>query len=179
MHRVTFVQSLNAMIKSKSSFIVLLILLAGCSVRPTYKAYDAGNDEDGYRDYVDRSLRDSTHTIYHVEFYAGHSVNEHGTNCGAMYRAAEITLDHGGDYFTLLQDTVTTAVHRVTGRAVTSGTFGDGGTARLNRSGGPANVVRPISLKSFTIGKGSAPAGSYNAKDVLAQYKNDLSFPSN
>jgi hypothetical protein len=175
---VKFTPSLEAMIKSKFSLVLLLILLASCSVRPTYKSYDEGYDRDGYRDYVDRSIRDSTHNIYHVEFYAGHSVNEHGTNSGAMYRAAQVTLEHGGDYFTLLQDTVTTAVDRLTGRAVTSGTFGDGGTASLNKSGGPADVTRPISLKSFTIGKGPAPTGSYNAKDVLAQFKDKLSFPS-
>src|SRR5437764_820327 len=95
--------------------LITIASISGCSSKPLYQKW---NGDQGYQDdtldfsfvrlpsgFI-RMVRDSLENryVYVVTFHG--SRTEDGAWCGAMYRAAEFTIEHGGDYFRLLSDTV-------------------------------------------------------------------------
>jgi len=78
---------------------LLLVLLAGCASGPLYRAAPTPNDY-GYRDTA------LTDTQYRVRFAGGYGVAREIVDKLALFRAAELALEHGAPRFRLLsQDT--------------------------------------------------------------------------
>jgi len=165
----------------KSNFfpwpVLLLILMTGCLARPMYVPYDA-NMARGYRDHVD-----TVHNIYTVEYWGG-QISQSSANAAAMYRVADLTLQHGGDYFTVTHDSTDTFVRLQNGGvAMAASPEAMAEEARADREAKQSGVKfaqsgwHPLVVKTFSIGNGSLPAGSLNAKDVLAQYKDEIKMP--
>src|SRR5438045_7684657 len=92
--------------KSKSLIcLVLILVIAGCSAKPIYEPHKIhfpdDHNEHGYEDEFD-----SEHDIYTAKFWAGSLGSVSGTKDAAMYRAADLTVQRGADYFTVVQDSV-------------------------------------------------------------------------
>ncbi len=101
-----------------------------------------------------------------------------------MYRVADLTLQHGGDYFTVTHDSTDTFVRLQDGgvaMAASPEAMADERRAeREAKQSGvkfPQSGLHPLVVKTFTIGKGPTPAGSLSARDALAQYKDEIKMP--
>jgi len=163
---------------------ILVTILSACSSKQLYQKWDGS---EGYRDsMVNMNLVSqpsgvlriaqgglAKDSVYLVEFYG--SRTEDGAWCGAMYRAAEFTLERGHNYFTILSDTIIlkSTVSGATENATIAGRRGPAGQKNYGISGEP----RPVCIKTFTMGNGPTPGGSLNAESLLNQYGGEIRRP--
>lgn len=144
--------------------IALALLLGGCAVTPSYGPAMDANDF-GYRD---RAIEDDRYRVAYRGKDSGSATD------GALRRAAELTVQSGYDFFTVVsRDLESERRRRGRGPSVgVGGSTGGWGGSRvgigvnlpLGDSGG-ADVARV----EFVMGRGVKPASndSYNARAVL------------
>ena len=150
---------------ARASLLLLVVMsacLAGCASPTPYKPADGGF---GYADQQIESDR------YRVTF-AGNSVTPRDTVQNyLLYRAAELTLEHHHDYFTIVnQDIERSTAYQGTGYD-NFGWSGPGAAGWV----GPSNYsAYPIdsytAFADIVTGDGEKPAGnvnSFDARDVL------------
>jgi hypothetical protein len=150
--------------------VLLLLLLAGCAVPTPYQPSTGGYG------YTEQQLESNR---YRVAF-SGNSVTPRDTVQNyLLYRAAELTLDRGDNYFTVVNQNVErSTVYYGTG-------YGSFGLGRFNNFDNPAfgagfgtNSYSAYPIDSYTafadilLAKGEKPAGdvnAYDARDVIRQ----------
>jgi hypothetical protein len=150
--------------------VLLLVLLAGCAVPTPYQPSTGGYG------YMEQQLESNR---YRVTF-SGNSVTSRDTVQNyLLYRAAELTLERGDGYFTVVNQNVErSTVYYGTG-------YGSFGLGRFNDVQNPAfglgvgtGSYSAYPIDSYTafadiiLSSGEKPAGdvnAYDAHDVIAQ----------
>jgi hypothetical protein len=152
---------------------LLLLLLAGCAV-PT--PYQPATDGYGYSEQQLESNR------YRVTF-SGNSVTPRDTVQNyLLHRAAEVTLESGHDYFTVVdQDLERSTIYYGSG----VGDFGFGHRHHSRAFGFSNYSAYPIdsytAFADIVVADGEKPAGeadAYDARDVLRQLGPTIERPA-
>jgi hypothetical protein len=157
-------------------FLLLPVALAACAASPT--PYQAESDRYGYSE---QQLEDDR---YRVSF-AGNSATPRGVVQNYMlFRAAEVTLESGHDYFTVVDQQVEgsstgTASPRV-GVGVGSGGSANIGVGISTFLGGGGNAARYTAFADILVRDGEKPDGdpdSYDARDLIERLRPTLGQP--
>ncbi|HUH05940.1 MAG TPA: hypothetical protein VML75_28315 [Kofleriaceae bacterium] len=144
---------------------LLLLGLAACASAPT--PYRVASDGFGYRDQQLESNR------YRVSFAANSATAADAVQDYALYRAAELTLANGDDYFRVVDRQTESRSTGVGGPRVGVGVgggssgsgLGVGLSTILGGYGGGYAEDRTVSLDILTFA-GTKPAGDQNAYDA-------------
>lgn len=161
---------------------LLAFTLAACASPTPYQPAKKGRN--GYEDTAIESDR------VRVAFHGNSSTPRTAVETALLFRAAEVTLARGGDYFIVReQDTEKSSDFRTTGTGVGvgAGAFGYGGFHRgvLFGSGfGGSSTTREIprysAVAEILVRRGEKPEGdpaAYDANDVLATVGPSLTRP--
>ncbi len=144
-------------------------LLASCASAPTPYAPAASPDDVGYREQALESGR------YRITFRANPDLDAAQTEDLAMRRAAELTLQNGGEWFRV----VTRETERYGGRDRGGTSVGVGGSSGSYGSGVGVGIGFDLSPDSrryetvmeILIGQGAKPdeARAYDARAIIAR----------
>ena len=151
-----------------AGLLTLLLALAGCAAKPT--PYQPATDDYGYSQQQIEANR------YRITFAGNSATSLDTVRSYMLYRAAEVTLESGHDYFVVVdQNTQSTTTYRGTG----STPFGFGTGFRGNGGFGVGfSSFSAYPDDSFTawadivVGNGPKPAddlNAYDARDVLGR----------
>ncbi|MEO6717337.1 MAG: hypothetical protein ABIM50_08840 [Novosphingobium sp.] len=117
-------------IRSRTAMALILATLASCATPTPYRPQGAGYDRTGYSDYQIESNR------FRVSF-AGNSMTSRETvERYLLYRAAELTLERGNDWFVMADRNTERRSNTYIDRPFSSGDFGYWGPAWRYRSAG-------------------------------------------
>lgn len=147
----------------------LVCTLAACSTTPTVYAPAAGPEDIGYREQAIESGR------YRVSFRANPDLDAAQTEDMAMRRAAELTLQQGGEWFRV----VTRETERYGGRDNGGTSVGVGGSTGSYGSSVGVGIGfdlspdsrRYVTTMEILIGQGPKPdeARAYDARSILTR----------
>jgi hypothetical protein len=166
---------------SRASFALLVVLIGFCSCAPRPTAYKPmGTGEFGYSEML---LGDST---YRIVFAGNPQTSLEIVDRYTLYRAAELTLKNGGDYFVILSDkddnnttsysgATSNADANVTHNAQPVGsvfTTTTTATATSSMSSYSGSYTQHSSIKNIQYFTGKRPSGNPNAYDARAMMTN-------
>jgi hypothetical protein len=156
--------------------ICLAAFLAGCTTTPT--PYQAATDGYGY---AEQQLEDNR---YRVSFSGNAATPRQAVENYLLYRAAEITVQSGHDYFTVVDRDIET---NYTGTASPRVGVGVGGGGNVGFGVGLSTLFGAGATERFTafadilVFEGEKPASdpnSYDARDVLRRLDPGLAPPA-
>ena len=141
--------------------------LAACSVAPT--PYQAAGEDGGYSEQQIEANR------YRVKFVGNNATPRETVENFALYRAAELTLQTGNDYFKVVSRDVEPVVGSYRGVSPSVGIgVGSGGHVGFGLStvigGGGRADYSYVSYLDIVVAKGEKPAddpNAYSAWDVI------------
>lgn len=161
--------NLSSVIFRAASVAVLASILAACAVSPT--PYQAVGDEGGYADQQLESDR------YRVKFEGNDATSRETVEDFALYRAAELTLQTGNDYFKVVSKEVEPVIGSVRGVSPGFGIGVGGGNVGFGLStafGGGRPDYSYVTFLDIIVYEGEKPADdreAYNALDVVERLK--------
>lgn len=147
-----------------------LMVLVGCTAPTPYMAAT----DDGYG-YGQTQLEANR---YRVTFAGNVDTARETVQNYLLYRAAEVTVEHGGDYFVIADQSLERSTRYIGTASPGFGAFGyRGGRSGAVIGTGVSSVdARPIdqytAFADVVVGEGEKPANAthaYNARDVLAR----------
>jgi len=153
----------------RPALFALVCTLAACSTTPTVYAPAAGPEDIGYREQAIESGR------YRISFRANPDLDAAQTEDMAMRRAAELTLQQGGEWFRV----VTRETERYGGRDNGGTSVGVGGSTGSYGSSVGVGIGfdlspdsrRYVTTMEILIGQGPKPdeARAYDARSILTR----------
>ncbi len=152
-----------------ASAALLLTTLAACATAPT--PYQAVNDEGGYTDQQLESDR------YRVKFEGNEATPRETVEDFALYRAAELTLQTGNDYFKVVSKEVEPIIGSVRGVSPGIGIGIGGGNVGFGLStalGGGRPDYSYVTYLDIIVYEGEKPEDdreAYGAFDVIERLK--------
>lgn len=153
--------------------------LVGCAATPT--PYQVAGDGGGYSDQQLESDR------YRVKFEGNPATPREVVEDFALYRAAELTLQTGNDYFKVVSKEVEPVVGRVSGISpgIGIGVGGGGGNIGVGLStvfgGGGRADYSYVTYLDIVVHEGEKPAddrNAYTAFDVIERLKPKVGVPA-
>lgn len=154
------------------SSALLSVALAACAATPT--PYQAISDNGGYTETRIESDR------YRVKFEGNSATPRETVEDLALYRAAEITLQTGNDYFKVVSKDVEPVISSVRGSGISpgigigvgggSGNVGVGLSTVFGGGGGGRPDYSYVTYLDIIVQKGERPAEdreAYSANDVI------------
>lgn len=153
--------------------VLPVVALVACAASPT--PYQAQDDRYGYSE---QQLEDDR---YRVSFTGNSATSREAVQNYMLFRAAEVTLESGNDYFTVVDQQVEgtstgTASPRV-GVGVGSGGSSNIGVGISTFLGGGGNAARYTAYADILVREGEKPAGdpdSYDARDLIERLRPTL-----
>ncbi|MGI9436853.1 MAG: CC0125/CC1285 family lipoprotein [Geminicoccaceae bacterium] len=157
----------------------LMTTLAACTVPPT--PYQGAPENDGYG-YSSQQLET---TRFNVRFVGNSSTPRDTVESFALYRAAELTLETGHDYFRVASKDVEPLINSVHGASPRvgigvgsgGGGFGWGVSTGVNVGGGGRADYSYAASMDILVFKGEKPADdrdAYSAWDVVDSLKSKV-----
>jgi hypothetical protein len=150
-----------------AGLLALLLVLAGCAADPT--PYQPATNGYGF------SQQQIENNRYRVTFAGNSATSLDTVRSYMLYRAAEITVESGHDYFVVAdQNAQSTTTYRGTGSTPFGfGTGFDSGGFGVGFSSFSAYPIDSYTAwADIVVGDGPKPAGdlnAYDARDVLSQ----------
>jgi hypothetical protein len=155
--------------------ISVLLALVACTSSPT--PYGAATGELGYRDQQIESNR------YRVSFTGNSATPLDRVQDYALYRAAELTLENGSDYFRVVNRNTESRSGGGGGPRIGVGVGGGSGGLGVGLSsilgGGGYSEDYTVAMDILTF-KGTKPAGeqnAYDAREVLRRLEPNIQRP--
>ena len=151
------------------------LTLAACSATPT--PYQAAGDDGGYSDQQIESDR------YRVTFEGNTATSRDRVEDFALYRAAELTLQSGHDYFKVLSKDVEPVVGSVRGVSpgigigIGGGNVGFGLSTALGGSRADYSYATYLDIVVFKGDKPEDDREAYDALDVIERLKPNIVKP--
>jgi hypothetical protein len=144
--------------------MVALAVLAACTTPTPYRPAMTPND-DGYTTQRLESNR------FRISFKGNSVTNRQTVDTYMLYRAAEVTLENGGDYFVIVnKDVDKNTAYENYGDDLAWGWGGGWGWRRGPGFGGGIDYTRPINsydaIADIVTYRGPKPAGNPNAYDA-------------
>lgn len=142
--------------------VLLTLGLAACSASPT--PYQAAGDQGGYADQQIESDR------YRVSFEGNSATPRETVEDYALYRAAELTLQTGHDYFKVVSKEVEPIIGAVRGVSPGIGVGIGGGNVGFGVStgfGGGRPSYSYVTYLDIVVADGDKPEDDRNAYDAL------------
>ena len=153
----------------------VLLALAGCAVPTPYKPAD-----DGFG-YSEQQIEDNR---YRVSFAGNSATPRDVVQDYLLYRAAELTLENGYDYFTMVSQNLERSTRYIgqgitsfspTGRHFDSVGFGVGVTSYTARP-----IDNYTAIADIVLFKGEKPpddVNAYDARDVIPRLRAKIARP--
>ncbi len=154
----------------------LFILLTACASHTYYKPSDGESSSSyGYRD---QKLEE---TKYRVSFIGRNSTQRETTELYLLYRAAEIAVQNGYEYFVMAHQETEPKQQQQTSSFFGGMGFGRGGTGLGLGYGVPAantaSNYQSVAFITLYKTKPPEPQVSYNAKEVIANLEPKIIRP--
>ena len=163
----------------RASALLIALALSACAATPT--PYQVADDGGGYSDQQLESDR------YRVKFEGNSATSRETVEDLALYRAAELTLQTGNDYFKVVSKEVEPVIGSVRGISpgIGIGIGGGGGNVGVGLStvfgGGGRADYSYVTYLDIVVHEGEKPANdrnAYTAFDVIERLKPKIGVPA-